>query len=243
MSLFGIGAIPVFNAISGFIGQHSQNKAYSAANAQMIEWERERAKNAHQWEVEDLRKAGLNPILSAGGSGANTSGVSIIPSGSTPMAKGITDALAGMTLQEQLQGLREDNTIKKQQSDNMWDLMHYKERVADSNGKPHFVERNLLVEDAKMRIASSALQNALMSERIKEAQHYNFMRDFERGAYGSEFGKYLWGLEKALDIASSVSGVVYGIGMGTKKQQNYTYSPHFESGTNRYSYIDNTRSW
>lgn len=32
--------------------------------------QKEVMKNRHQWEVEDLRKAGLNPILSAGGSGS-----------------------------------------------------------------------------------------------------------------------------------------------------------------------------
>jgi len=35
------------------------------------DWQREVGTNAHQWEVGDLRRAGLNPILSAGGKGAN----------------------------------------------------------------------------------------------------------------------------------------------------------------------------
>lgn len=56
-----------------------------------ISWERERAKNAHQWEVEDLKAAGLNPILSAGGDGATTGGISA----PMPDRSGIASAGAG----------------------------------------------------------------------------------------------------------------------------------------------------
>lgn len=47
------------------------NLAGSAASA-YFSWkhQKEAMKNRHQWEVEDMRKAGLNPILSAGGSGS-----------------------------------------------------------------------------------------------------------------------------------------------------------------------------
>lgn len=60
---------------SAAAGALSANAAKEMQKRQ-IEWERERAKNAHQWEVEDLKNAGLNPILSAGGKGATTGGVS-----------------------------------------------------------------------------------------------------------------------------------------------------------------------
>lgn len=224
MSLFGIGALPVFNAVAGFIGANQQNKANSAANAQMIEWERERAKNAHQWEVEDLRKAGLNPILSAGGSGASTSGVSIIPASNSPLGSGLNNAIAGMTIQEQLKGIKEDNKLKHQQYDQLDSLMNHFElrRNADGSvyksedGLPVFDHRNLLVEDMKNRIASTALQNSLIDENIKALRHENFMRTFERNAYGSEYGKYLWGIEKATDLASKVGSAIFGIGSGFK---------------------------
>jgi hypothetical protein len=59
----------------GFLGQRSANKANSAQAARSMEFQREMAKNAHQYEVADLKKAGLNPLLSGtGGKGASASG-------------------------------------------------------------------------------------------------------------------------------------------------------------------------
>ena len=62
-------------AALGLLGQRSANKANSAQAARSLEFQREMAKNAHQYEVADLKKAGLNPLLSGtGGKGASASG-------------------------------------------------------------------------------------------------------------------------------------------------------------------------
>jgi len=65
-ALFGLAG-SAYGAYMDYKGVEAMN----AANAQIAErqmaFQRESFQNRHQWEVEDLRKAGLNPILSAGG--------------------------------------------------------------------------------------------------------------------------------------------------------------------------------
>lgn len=90
-----LGAGLISGATSAY-GAYQSGKDVEAATEKQIEWERERAKNAHQWEIEDLKKAGLNPVISAGGSGAVTGGISApLPdrSGYTGAGTALIDAI------------------------------------------------------------------------------------------------------------------------------------------------------
>lgn len=55
----------VVGVAGSLIGARMQNSAASSMMSQSAGYSREGLQNRHQWEVEDLKKAGLNPILSA----------------------------------------------------------------------------------------------------------------------------------------------------------------------------------
>lgn len=80
----------ILSGVGSILGVGGSAASSAYAIKKQIAWEKERATHAHQWEVQDLKNAGLNPILSAGGSGAVTGGIS------TPMPdfSGLSNAVS-----------------------------------------------------------------------------------------------------------------------------------------------------
>ncbi len=65
MSFLGSAAGAVVGGIGEYFGTSSANALQQSLFNQQLGFNREVMQNRHQWEVEDLKKAGLNPLLSA----------------------------------------------------------------------------------------------------------------------------------------------------------------------------------
>lgn len=79
-----------FGAIAGALGSIGSSiigsNSAKSVSQQNYEASREAMQNKHQWEVEDLKRAGLNPILSATGSTGTTSGTGVSYSPENPFS-------------------------------------------------------------------------------------------------------------------------------------------------------------
>lgn len=175
-------------AIGAAIGQYAMSKIeQSSANSaakkaqknqflqdlwmqqNQINWERERATNAHQWEMEDLKKAGLNPALTAtGGSGANTGGISA-PTSAMAESQGLqmgnfTD-LIGKVVE------MKNNTKATNASSNLADAQALK-TLTENKYIPQNVRNETMQAIAAKISANANATNAVTNKKLSKTQEY-----------------------------------------------------------------------
>ena len=167
MSFLGIG-LPAFAELAGGLVSGALNSAYQrSAMKKQVEAQKElwayQQQNAHQYEVQDLRNAGLNPILSA-----TNSQIASMPSVSTPtsapyqgLANGLGNAVTnGLKLElekkrldvEMAKAKAETELLKNQSVESAW-------RSAESSKRISVMNRELFEKVDLYAIRKALLEN------------------------------------------------------------------------------------
>jgi len=183
----------------GLLGTVMSNDASSAQAARQMEFQEKMSGTAHQREVSDLRKAGLNPVLSALGQGASTPGGaqgSVSDLGNS-ISKGVETATAVRMQNKQFDGIDADISNKD----------------ADTGVKKeskNLVQQQMMqtAADARSKILNNKLQEAIIPSLIKKAKVDG---DFaEINAFLGATNAGLNGAKSIKDIINPLGGIIKG---------------------------------
>lgn len=184
----------IFGQIAGQVANKATNFLFSNYQANKA-WSRQKqaAQSAHQWEVADLRAAGLNPILSAtGGNGANLPSVAVAQNANSeaPNIIGMMSALQGIRNQEQQEKVlkAQERLIQTQADREIDSATLLRSQTAQINTQNYIpaVFNARMMEDPKLR--------GLMADMYQTQLYKNALGQFGQMLGGvQQFGSLLFG--------------------------------------------------
>lgn len=187
----------VWGAVGQAVGQlvsNRQQKVFAnQAMREQMHFQDFMSSTAHQREVQDLRRAGLNPILSATGGSGSPMGFGSAPT--TNPGNVIASAMEGKKMSEEIENLKvaneniEADTTKKRQEAALASAQHNREQAATNvlnqdealRQQQTATERwRTLAEQAQAGILASTAKGAKLEGQIDESRFGEAMRYIDR---------------------------------------------------------------
>lgn len=166
MSFLGSAAGAVAGAVGEFFGASSANALQESMFNRQMAFNREVMQNRHQWEVEDLKKAGLNPLLSA----TSPTGTLSAPGASAPAKANYAQsaqALASLAIQnKQAEAQLASSEAAKLNAESL------KQKTDFETGSQFDFAKSSWQSDFNLRksVADSSIATAAEQRKLIEAQ-------------------------------------------------------------------------
>lgn len=218
----------LISGISSAQSQRDSNRANQKQSREQMRWQEKMSSTAHQREVADLRAAGLNPILSAGGQGASTGSAQMIENrAANPLAD----------LQEGISSAMEARRLKKEidQTDSQIQLNKSAEKTQETQQAVN------LTSAIKLQNESNALASQLpaIEQRSKlEAERSKIdQKMLKFDSYMNRINHVLDGVNSAAGIINPLKGIFGGKPKAKSREtKTETYDKRGERTSTTYRY-------